>query len=237
MPQKILVIDDEHPTLTMFTLTLTARGFEVYTALNGEQGLALLEKHTMPIVLTDLKMPGMDGLEVLKQIKAQTPVTEVIIITGQGDMDLALKALSLNATDFINKPIQQDKLDSALKRAHERIQQNRTLNDDYNIRKYNGTGVIEIMGPINSGSANKLRNAFDAVCAERKKLVLSFSPDTSINSAGIALLTQLLLDCRRNQIRVALTGLSDNFRQIVDMVGMNKLAGICDCEKDAFKAI
>lgn len=237
MPPKILVIDDERPTLSMFKLFLDAYGFDVYTAENGDEGIALFQKHTMPIVLTDIKMPGMDGLEVLKRIKGIAPKTEVIIITGHGDMDLAIKALSLDATDFINKPIQQKDLDLALKRAQERIQLSWSMNSGYGIRTLDNIGIIDISGSINSGTEVRLRDAFSAALTESRKLVLSFSENTSINGAGIAILTQLLLDCRAKSIPVALAGLSDNFNNILGMVGINKLAEICDTEETALKSI
>ena len=121
---KILVIDDESPTLSMFRLFLETYQHEVLTAENGEDGLKLFERETPPVVLTDIKMPGMDGIEVLKRIKQSSPLTEVIIITGHGDMELAIQALNLDAADFVHKPIQKAALDKALERAAERIRLN-----------------------------------------------------------------------------------------------------------------
>jgi len=68
--EKILVIDDEKPTLMMFRLTLTAYGYEVLTAENGQEGVDVFNRERPGIVLTDIKMPGMNGIEVLKQVKA-----------------------------------------------------------------------------------------------------------------------------------------------------------------------
>ena len=118
--EKILVIDDEKPTLMMFRLTLAAYGYEVLTAENGQEGLDVFRRERPDIVLTDIKMPGMSGIDVLKQIKSVDPATEVIVITGHGDMDLAIQALNLDATDFINKPIQRHLLEQAIRRAQER---------------------------------------------------------------------------------------------------------------------
>ncbi|ADU63884.1 MAG: response regulator [Pseudodesulfovibrio sp.] len=237
MPLKILVIDDERPTLSMFKLFLDAYGFEVYTAENGDQGIELFCEHNMPIVLTDIKMPGMDGLEVLRRIKEISPKTEVIIITGHGDMDLAIKALGLDATDFINKPIQQRSLDAALKRAQERIQLSQSRDESFLVRHLDGIGVIEIKGTVNSGSEESLRTAFASARADSGKLVLSFSENTSINGAGIALLTQLLLDCRKDGTPVAMAGLSSNFTKVLTMVGMTTLATLCETEADALRAV
>ena len=104
---KILVIDDEEPTIAMFRLLLGACGYDVLTAGDGATGLEVFEEKKPPIVLTDIRMPGMDGLKVLERIKENDPDTEVIIMTGHGDLELAVKALNLNATDFINKPIRR----------------------------------------------------------------------------------------------------------------------------------
>lgn len=119
--EKILVIDDEEPTLSMFRLFLGAYGYQVFTAANGSEGIELYKKERPSIVLTDIKMPGMDGLTVLKQIKNIDPKTEVIVITGHGDMELAKQALDLDAVGFINKPIKKEALDQALNKARERL--------------------------------------------------------------------------------------------------------------------
>jgi YesN/AraC family two-component response regulator len=119
--QKVLIIDDEKPTLAMFQLYLEAYGFEVLTAENGEEGIQAFEKEKPDIVFTDIKMPGMDGFEVLRRIKVLVPEAVVIVTTGHGDKDLEKKALDLNATDFINKPIQKEALDAALARAEEML--------------------------------------------------------------------------------------------------------------------
>ena len=120
--RTVLVIDDEAATLTMFRLFLNAYGYTVLTAENGESGLQMVRDHHPGIVFTDLKMPGMDGFAVLREIKKTLPDTEVIVITGHGDMDHVMRALNLDATDFINKPIGRSALDAALQRAEARLE-------------------------------------------------------------------------------------------------------------------
>ena len=83
--------------------------------------MELFTQETPPIVLTDIKMPGLDGMEVLKRIKALSPDTEVIMITGHGEMELAIKSLQLEASDFITKPIHEEALSVALRRAEEKL--------------------------------------------------------------------------------------------------------------------
>ena len=119
--EKILVIDDEKATLTMFRLFLDAYGYAVLTAENGAEGLEIFEKERPAIVITDIKMPGVDGLTVLQRMKTIDPGVEVIVITGHGDTDLAQQALDREAAYFINKPIKKEALDAALAKAKERL--------------------------------------------------------------------------------------------------------------------
>jgi two-component system NtrC family sensor kinase len=114
---KILVIDDEESIRRLLDISLTHKGHEVTTAENGEKGIEAFKETKPSIVFTDLKMPGMDGLEVLKQIRQIEPDARVIVITGHGDMRSAIKALQLEASDFINKPITDEALEVAIKRA------------------------------------------------------------------------------------------------------------------------
>jgi signal transduction histidine kinase len=103
------------------SISLADRGYEVFTAENGEDALQIFKKKQPAIVMTDIKMPGMDGIELLQKIKEVGPDTEVIMITGHGDMELAVQSLKNAASDFITKPINDDALDIALKRAGEKI--------------------------------------------------------------------------------------------------------------------
>jgi YesN/AraC family two-component response regulator len=113
---KILIIDDEKPTLQMLTLYLEVCGHQVLTADNESKGMVVFERHRPPIVLTDIKMPGKDGFAVLRQIKAMAPETQVIVITGHGDRDLARQAFDLDACAFFNKPLDTEALEKEIKR-------------------------------------------------------------------------------------------------------------------------
>lgn len=119
--EKILVIDDEKPTLTMFRLFLDVYGYTVFTAENGTEGLEIFKQERPQMVITDIKMPGVDGLTILQQMKDIDPAVEVIVITGHGDIDLAKQAMDRHAADFINKPIKKEALDAALNKARERL--------------------------------------------------------------------------------------------------------------------
>jgi PAS domain S-box-containing protein len=121
MNKKVLVVDDQEGIRKVLDIFLSDLGYRVYTAENADTGWEIFKTQNPSIVLTDIKMPGKDGIEILRDIKAENPDTEVIMITGHGDMDLAIKSLKYEATDFITKPINNDVLEIALKRAHEKI--------------------------------------------------------------------------------------------------------------------
>jgi signal transduction histidine kinase len=127
--EKVLLVDDEQDIRDVLQIALWDAGYEVITAEEGRQAIELFRKEFPPIVITDIKMPGMDGIQLLKLIKADNAETEVIMITGHGDMDLAIRSLKHEATDFITKPINVDALEIALRRARERILVRQKLNE------------------------------------------------------------------------------------------------------------
>jgi two-component system NtrC family sensor kinase len=119
--KKLLVIDDEASTRDLLKLSLERDGYTVFTAEDGPRGLELFARENPSIILMDIKMPGMDGIEVLRRVKEQGSEAEVIVITGHGEMNLAIQALQLEASDFISKPISDESLNLALKRAQDKI--------------------------------------------------------------------------------------------------------------------
>ncbi|MDL1967118.1 MAG: sigma 54-interacting transcriptional regulator [Deltaproteobacteria bacterium] len=133
---KILLIDDDAGIRKLLSISLRSEGYDVITAKNGKSGIELCEQEAPSIVLTDIKMPGIDGIGVLKRIKEINPETEVIVITGDGDMKLAVKALQLDASDFITKPINEEAILVALKRAEEKLKiKKRLKNYTYHLEK------------------------------------------------------------------------------------------------------
>jgi len=122
-----LLVDDEEGIRKILGISLTDLGYQVLTAENGEEALEIFRRENPPIVLTDIKMPVMDGIELLRTIKDESPDSEVIMITGHGDMDLAIKSLKYRAIDFVTKPINDDILEIALGRAHEKISMRQKL--------------------------------------------------------------------------------------------------------------
>jgi len=127
MDLTILLADDEAGIRKVLGICLADSGYRVLTAEDGLEALDVFRRHKPEIVLTDIKMPGMDGIELLRKIKQESPDTEVIMITGHGDMELAICSLKHEATDFVTKPVNDDVLEIALKRACEKIVMRRQL--------------------------------------------------------------------------------------------------------------
>ena len=234
MAQPILIIDDERPTLKMFQLLLEALGYEAHTAETGEEGLETFRRVRPGIVLTDVKMPGMDGIEVLRRVKEIEPRTEVVVITGHGDIDLAVRALNLDATDFIQKPVQRGDLELALKRASQRLELSRSREPEIDTHDIDGAAVIRLRGNVTADSEGALNTALETVRAQGRKLVLLvFDESASINGAGLMLMTRLLERLRGAGHIPAMVGLSANFREVFGVVGITTLAAVHDSVEEA----
>jgi YesN/AraC family two-component response regulator len=106
----ILVVDDEAWITELLTRLLTSRDFDVHTARDGSEALRQVDAHDYRLILLDLRMPGMDGIECLRQLKAQGCQAEIMMVTGYGDIPTAVEAISGGALDFIEKPFQPDEL-------------------------------------------------------------------------------------------------------------------------------
>jgi DNA-binding NtrC family response regulator len=117
---EILVIDDEDIVRTSCKRLLQPEGYMVETAKSGKEGLQILESRAFDLVLTDLKMPGMDGMEVLLKIKEHWPETEVVIMTGYGTVNTAVRAMKIGVFDYIEKPFTPGDLISLVSKALER---------------------------------------------------------------------------------------------------------------------
>ena len=128
-PWKIVLIDDEKDIREVMAIALQDAGYTVDIAADGATGLKLCEDSSPQIVITDIRMPGMDGLQVLETIKRKYSDIEVIVATAFGEIDLAIRALQLDASDFITKPISDEALYLALNRARERFNSRKQLKD------------------------------------------------------------------------------------------------------------
>ena len=116
---KILLVDDEEEFVTTLAERLELRGLQARAALNGEAALQMIEADTPEIVILDVLMPGLGGLEVLRRIKAQHPKIPVILLTGRGSEKEGIKGMELGAFDYLMKPLNIDELIKKMQEAIE----------------------------------------------------------------------------------------------------------------------
>lgn len=162
--QPILIVDDEKNI--RFTISQALESFKVpvETAMNGEEALQKMKSTEYGLVLLDLKMPGMDGMEVLKRIRSDWPSVRVMIITAHGTMDSAVDAMKLGAVDFIQKPFSVKEIRKAVKQVMDRDDL-----DTESLGKYED--VIEIVKKYISDGNYSAAN-------ETVKKAISLNPDS-----------------------------------------------------------
>jgi two-component system nitrogen regulation response regulator NtrX len=160
---KILIIDDEPGIRTVLTDILEDENYQVFSAVDGFEGLALLKQEAVDVVILDVWLPNMGGIDVLKEIKKEYPEIEVILISGHANIDIAVKAVKLGAFDFLEKPLSLEKVTTLIRNAIEMEslrKENRNLRsslfmDDEMI----GTSpaMMKIQALINQSAASKAK--------------------------------------------------------------------------------
>jgi two-component system, probable response regulator PhcQ len=123
MPQRtILIVDDEEKIIKAIQRTLRKENYHIFTALGGQEGLNLLEMREFDLVMSDQKMPGMDGVTFLQKVKAEQPRTLTIMLTGENDIQVAMQAINeAGVYKFIMKPWDDDDLKITIRRALESL--------------------------------------------------------------------------------------------------------------------
>ncbi len=117
IPIDILIVDDEKDFVEMLAMRLEKAGHRVRSAFDGEEGLAALDEAECDVVILDIRMPGRDGISVLKEIRVEHPLVEVIMLTGHGTVDSAVEGLKSGAFDYVQKPAKFDEMLSKLEAA------------------------------------------------------------------------------------------------------------------------
>ncbi len=157
MPATILIVDDERGQREILQTILEAERYETATAAGGQEALALLDEREFDVILTDLKMQGMSGMELLERLLAADPQQCIIMMTAHGTVDSAVEAMKKGAFDYLEKPLERDTLLLTLRRAVERVRllkENRALH-----KKLEETGAI----PDIIGEHPKMKEVFRIV--------------------------------------------------------------------------
>ncbi|MCB9762634.1 MAG: response regulator [Alphaproteobacteria bacterium] len=167
---RVLVVDDELEIVELLGEYLRARGLEVHVAADGEAALSLLEQRRVDAVITDLRMPGIDGLELLRHLRERGEPIAVLLMTGYGSIDSAVAALKQGAQDYILKPFRLRKVHGALLRAVEQVRKER---ETIQLR-----GVLRVYDAAAEISADTLPTLYQQVCNEAQR---------EYNGAGVLL--------------------------------------------------
>lgn len=142
IPARVLLVDDEKDFIEMLSLRLQESGEKVSAAYSGKECLESLEDINVDVVVLDIKMPGMDGIETLREIKKRFPLVEVILLTGHGSTETAVEGMKLGAFDYLMKPADFDdlatKLEGARKRKDEQEERIRKAEATLLLRKSGG---------------------------------------------------------------------------------------------------
>ncbi|MHC1751362.1 response regulator [Humidesulfovibrio sp.] len=120
MEIRILLVDDEIDFVETMVKRFRIRKMPIETAGSGAEALKLVDEQDFDVVILDVRMPGMGGMEVLRQIRAKRPLTEVIMLTGHASLDAGMQGMSLGAYDYVLKPADFDELLDKVRRAAER---------------------------------------------------------------------------------------------------------------------
>ena len=154
---KLLIVDDETRFLNAIAQRLTKRGFDVRTADNGEEAIQIARSEKFDIALLDLRMPGMDGGEVLRVLKGEHQFLEAIMLTGHGSLESAVELTRVGAFSYLPKPYELDKLIQVLKEAYQARLEKKFAADEAKMEKI--LALAEGESPL--GILRKLRELDD----------------------------------------------------------------------------
>jgi len=120
MKTRVLLVDDEKEFVEALSERLSLRDYDVTTSLSGDDAVEKVKNHLFDVIILDVLMPGMSGIETLREIKKIKPLIEVIMLTGNATVETAIEGLKLGALDFLLKPCETDDLVAKIDRAYEK---------------------------------------------------------------------------------------------------------------------
>ncbi|OGX20350.1 MAG: hypothetical protein A2Y04_06410, partial [Omnitrophica WOR_2 bacterium GWC2_45_7] len=168
---KILVVDDEQIIRERMKSLLELDGYEVFIAESGQQGLAVFNEKKPEVIVTDIKMPGMDGIELLEKIKAVSAEAEIIMLTGHGGIETAISSLKKGAFDYMTKPVDFDELSLNIKRALE----NQKLRQQVKTQQAQllQAAKLTAVGELGAGVAHEMNQPLMAISTHMESLLMN----------------------------------------------------------------
>ena len=119
MNARVLIVDDEKEFLEAMGERISARGMDVSTSISAKEALEKIEKESFDAIIMDFQMPGMDGIEAMKAIKAKKPELQIILLTGHASVKKGVEAMKEGALDYIEKPVDMNEITQKIKEAHD----------------------------------------------------------------------------------------------------------------------
>jgi len=146
---KVLVVEDDKSLRELLQMELTRSGYKVTVAASGEEGLGLYREEIFNVVLLDVRMPGMDGVEVLKHMRIESKVPEIIMFTGHGTIETAVECIQNGAYDYLTKPIKLDELELLIDKAYEKnLLRLENINLRLEVNRHSNNRIIGKSAPI-----------------------------------------------------------------------------------------
>ena len=182
--KRVLVVDDEHLILKIISDILTKEGYEVKTAFNCDKALELLKEYSFHVVLTDIRMPGKNGIDLLEKIRTFDSNMPVILMTGFASLETAVKAVQHGAFDYLTKPLDYDKLKGVTKHAVERyelLQENRRLVRE--LQQLNASLELKVR-ERNRDLENILNSTHESIVTMDKDLIIKSVNPKTLNIFG-----------------------------------------------------
>lgn len=184
-PIRILLVDDEHEVTELWTYTMRKEPYILNTAASAQEAMDIFRHKPADILVTDIKMPGMDGLELARTILENFPATQIIAVTAHGDIDTAVEAMKLGATDFLQKPVHNRALRLSIKSAAEKWRLRKELYMANQERKQMEARIqraqkMEAIGMMAGGVAHDLNNILSGILSYPELMLLDLPDDSPL---------------------------------------------------------
>lgn len=220
----ILVVDDEEDVRGLLADHFAGTGYTVLEAADGDDALQCVRRHRPDLVLLDIRLPGMDGIEAFRRIRREDPGVGVIMITGYEDTDLLQSTLQAGAIGYFLKPFDLAALDQAVRSTVERFassSERRWL--AITVGQTGGAALVVPEGNLDSVDAERMKRVLGLLIDDgHSRVVVDLSGVVYIDSAGLGALIAAMKQARAAGGDLKLCGLQSEIRSILDMTGLSQ---------------
>jgi anti-anti-sigma factor len=228
--KSILIVDDEIDILSQLNTFLRQEGYNVFAASNGIEGLSVFKNQRPNICIFDYKMPGKDGLQLLREVKEIDPKTEILLISGHADMKVAVQAIKEHAFDFLPKPIDLDELLEKLRQVSEKMEYKKKLDGEWAggilLNKNLDTSIpiseLTMTMDMDEIGAPRFVKELDHLLTSgslKKNIIISLGKVQRINNIGLNVLVEMYTRSTQNGHKVALSNLTGAVSHYLHMLG------------------